>query len=44
MRIAHDASGRTYGAPWVHRELQAEELPTSTTRRSRRTGSHASSM
>ena|GEM_PF-3877654 len=30
VRIAHDASGRTYGAPWVHRELQAEGLPTST--------------
>jgi putative transposase len=32
VRIAHDASGQTYGAPRVHRELQAEGLPTSTKR------------
>ena len=30
--IAHEASGQTYGAPRVYRELQAEGLPTSTKR------------
>jgi hypothetical protein len=30
VRIAHHESGETYGAPRVHRELQAAGLPTST--------------
>jgi putative transposase len=29
VRIIYDASGETYGAPRVHRELQAEGLPAS---------------
>ena len=29
VRIVHHESGRTYGAPRVHRELQAEGLPAS---------------
>lgn len=29
VRIIHDASGETYGAPRVHQELQAEGLPAS---------------
>lgn len=29
VRIIHAASGKTYGAPRVHRELQAEGLPAS---------------
>ena len=29
VRIIHDESGETYGAPRVHRELQAEGLPAS---------------
>lgn len=32
VRIIHDESNNTYGAPRVHRELQAEGLPTSTKR------------
>lgn len=32
VRIIHHESGETYGAPRVHRELQAEGLPTSTKR------------
>ena len=32
VRIAHHDSGETYGAPRVHRELQAAGLPTSTKR------------
>ena len=32
VRIAHAASGNTYGAPRVQRELQAEGLPVSTKR------------
>ena len=29
VRVIHDESGETYGAPRVHRELQAEGLPAS---------------
>ena len=32
VRIIHQESGETYGAPRVHRELQAVGLPTSTKR------------
>ena len=32
VRVIHEESGETYGAPRVHRELQAEGLPTSTKR------------
>jgi putative transposase len=32
VRIIHDESNETYGAPRVYRELQAEGLPTSTKR------------
>jgi len=32
VRIIHEESGETYGAPRVHRELQAEGLPTSSKR------------
>lgn len=32
VRMVHHESGKTYGAPRVHRELQAEGLPTSTKR------------
>ena len=29
VRVAHEASGATYGRPRLHRELQAEGLPVS---------------
>jgi transposase InsO family protein len=32
VRVIHDESGETYGAPRIQRELQAEGLPTSTKR------------
>ena len=32
VQIAHEASGKTYGTPHRHRELQAEGLPTSANR------------
>jgi putative transposase len=32
VRIIHEESGETYGAPRVHRELQAEGVPTSSKR------------
>lgn len=32
VRVIHDESGETYGAPRIRRELQAEGLPTSTKR------------